>query len=313
MKPFSSHAPSGAVLVDKPEGFTSFEALSSIKRRVGHKKVGHAGTLDKFASGLLVVLIGPYTKLSSYLTGLDKSYHGVMRFGERTSTLDPEGERIEEASIPEFEAIQDGITAFTGSFDQVPPKYSAVHVDGERAYRRALSGEDPHIPARKVRIYDFSIDDWSTPDLRFSLSCSKGTYVRSLARDLGAYCKSAAYLRSLRRNSIGSFSVSRACSPEEFDPDMHLLSDRELIKSLEDCRIAVVNKEGFDRVQKGSKIDLRALRDEDRTLIEGGDTRYEGKIALFDTDDRLIAMTDYRDASFVYRFVIPRSPTEENV
>ena len=298
----------GVALIDKPEGVTSFGALSEIKRRVGHGKVGHAGTLDKFATGLLIVLIGAYTKLTPYLSGLDKSYEGVMRFGSTTETLDPEGDEIGEYPIPARETIENGIAAFTGSFAQVPPKFSAVHVDGKRAYRRALSGEDIEIPARSVTVGDFRLLAWEPPELRFSVSCSKGTYIRSLARDLGKYCDSAAYLTELRRTSVGELSIEDAVAPDAFDPEHHMLSDWKIVENVPNCRPLVIRDEARERIANGAPIDRRALIDESAEELEG----YQGEVGLLDSDRQLLAFVTYERERFSYRFVLPTErPTEK--
>ncbi|MFO7848821.1 MAG: tRNA pseudouridine(55) synthase TruB [Spirochaetia bacterium] len=288
---------SGIALIDKPEGVTSFQSLSAIKKRVGHGKVGHAGTLDKFASGLLLVLIGPYTKLNSYLTGLDKSYEGTVHFGETTTTLDPEGEVIEEKPVPQYDTIRDSMALFTGTIDQVPPKFSAVHIEGRRAYRRALSGEEVNIPSRSVTIHSFEPRDWEPPELHFSVSCSKGTYIRSLARDLGIHCESSAYLSNLRRTHIGPFDVKDAVSPELFDPAEHLLSDETVLEAIPGFSVVRLKELYLDKVKNGKEIQKEWL--EDAKGLESG------YAAILDDSGTLAAVTEIRDNRFFYKFVVP--------
>lgn len=202
--------PRGMLLFDKPVGITSFQALGACKRFFGTKKVGHAGTLDKFASGLLLVFVGEATRLVPWFVGLDKTYHATIRFGSETATLDPEGEVVREAAIPSEATIRSKLLPFVGPQLQVPPRYSAIHVEGKRAYERVLAGEEMELKPREVTISRLDMRGWQMPDLHVDLDCSSGTYVRSLARDLGLACGSAAHLVELRRNRVGEFEVANA-------------------------------------------------------------------------------------------------------
>jgi tRNA pseudouridine55 synthase len=205
--------PAGLILINKATDITSFRALYPIKRHI-HKKVGHTGTLDKFAEGLLIALIGPMTRMNSFFTDFDKVYEAVFHFGVRTTTLDPEGEIIEEGPVPTLEEISAVVSEFTGSIEQVPPQFSAVHVNGVRAYKSALAGSDVVIAPRTISIYRFEILSYHAPELQVRIHCSKGTYIRSLARDLGIRLGTCAYVTALRRTHIGPFSLSDAVDPE---------------------------------------------------------------------------------------------------
>ncbi len=292
----------GISLIDKPPGITSFSALSPIKKAVGKCRVGHAGTLDRFASGLLLVLIGPYTKLNPFFTGLDKSYEGRIRFGMSTNTLDPEGEISQYAPIPDIDTIKDAVQSYRGTFSQVPPKFSAVHVKGQRAYRRALAGEDVEIAGRSVTIDSFLIRNWEKPDLDFSVSCSKGTYIRSLARDIGTYCDSAAYLTSLRRTGIGTFSVDRAVLPDSFVAKKHILQGKTLFDSLVGIETRTVKNACVDKIKNGMKLSFEILNG---FLDEKIDPEVQ-KYALFDASERLLALVEIIDGKISYRFVMPK-------
>ncbi|MCL1817787.1 MAG: tRNA pseudouridine(55) synthase TruB [Spirochaetaceae bacterium] len=222
----------GLVLLDKPAGVTSFAALSSVKKSLGTKKVGHTGTLDKFASGLLVALCGSYTRLAPFITSMDKTYDCVFEFGAETSTLDPEGEIIARADLPREDDIRAAAQKFTGEFLQRPPEYSAVHIDGKRSSRRARSGETPEPPLRQVTVYAFTLQDWNPPLLSCRVHCGKGTYVRSLARDVGKLAGSRAYVRSLRRLGVGPFRVEDAGAPGDFERETCLARGREILAGL---------------------------------------------------------------------------------
>lgn len=202
-------------LVDKPNGYTSFEVVEAIRKGTGVGKVGHAGTLDPQATGLLLLLVArPATRLQEAFMDLSKRYEGTMRLGERTPSHDAETEVVEKNEVGSL-SLQEIETAgdlFTGSLEQVPPMYSAVKIDGERLYKKARRGETVDRPPRQVHVDVFKLIDWSPPDLTFSVSCSKGTYIRSLARDLGVELGVGAHLTALRRTEIGSYSVDNAWS-----------------------------------------------------------------------------------------------------
>ncbi|MEM9424447.1 MAG: tRNA pseudouridine(55) synthase TruB [Spirochaetota bacterium] len=205
-------------LLHKIPGETSFQAIRKLQKACGLKKVGHCGTLDKFAEGLLIVLSDSATKLAGAITGLDKGYIAEIEFGHETDTLDPEGRLVREAAVPQegliystLENWLEEIQAQGGELWQQPPAFSALHSNGKRLYQRALSGEDlTDIPLRKVKLYSCKILDWQAPFLKVELYCSKGFYVRSFARDLALRCGSAGYLRSLTRTSVGCISLEEA-------------------------------------------------------------------------------------------------------
>lgn len=195
---------SGVVLLDKKPGLTSFQALYSVKRVYG-RAVGHTGTLDSFAEGLLVVLVGKLTKFNPLFTAFDKVYEADFTFGTETDTLDPTGRPVLEKPVPE--APETFAARFTGPLQQVPPDYSAVHVDGRRASDRVRAGQTLALPPRPVTVYALDVLGWKPPVLTVRIHCSKGTYVRSLARDWGRAADSAAHVSRLRRLSVGPFTV----------------------------------------------------------------------------------------------------------
>ncbi|WKC58337.1 tRNA pseudouridine(55) synthase TruB [Borrelia sp. P9F1] len=210
----------GIILLNKRSGVTSFEALSPLKKYYAGSRIGHTGTLDKFASGLLVVLVGKYTNLSSYITSLSKEYVAEFEFGVETDTLDPSGRITNRVNyIPSLEELSLGLESFVGELYQVPPKFSSVHVNGNRAYKLALRGENFEIQPRKVKIYDIQILDYNIDSriLKLKIKCSKGTYVRSIARDLAFSLSSCAYVRSLERVCVGDFRLDSACFCENLN------------------------------------------------------------------------------------------------
>ena len=195
-------------LMDKKEGITSFSSLSSVKREAKGSKVGHAGTLDKFASGLMIVLIGQATRLNPVFSSMGKSYIAEITFGMETDTLDPEGTVIRTAPVPAEEEIRRVLPSFCGRQKQVPPMYSAIHVDGRRAYREARSGREVEMPEREISIESIELLSFDGTRAVISASVSKGTYIRALARDIGERAGSAAYVSALRRTSIGPYTLS---------------------------------------------------------------------------------------------------------
>ncbi len=210
---------SGALLLlDKPYTWTSFHAVKKIRYTTKVKKVGHAGTLDPLASGLLLVCMGKYTKKINTLQGLDKSYAGVMLLGKTTPSIDLETEFDRIASIDHIkeEQIHDQVHAFMGEQQQVPPLHSALKVNGMRLYKKARKNEDFTPEPRLVHIHEFIIEKIDGEKVYFQVTCSKGTYVRSLVRDFGEKLGVGACLASLRRTTIGDFQVDDALTMEEF-------------------------------------------------------------------------------------------------
>jgi tRNA pseudouridine55 synthase len=203
----------GAVLVDKPLGATSNAALQDVKRLFGARKAGHAGTLDPLASGLLVVLFGEATKFASFLLDEDKEYLATVKLGERTSTGDAEGDVLERKEVPA--AIPQGILErFTGEIEQVPPMHSALKHGGVPLYKLARRGESVERKPRKILIHELQLEKLEGNSLALRVRCSKGTYVRTLAEDLGAALGTVAHLAALRRTASGRFKVADAMTPE---------------------------------------------------------------------------------------------------
>jgi tRNA pseudouridine55 synthase len=197
-------------LLNKKAGVTSFGSLIPLKKAFGSGKICHTGTLDKFARGLLVVLAGRAVKLSPWFTGCDKKYRALIRFGEETDTLDPEGTVIASALPPDRAALEAAIPHFCGTIEQAPPLYSAIHVGGRRAHEIARSGKTAEMKKRPVTIHSITLLSFESPCAEIAVHCSAGTYIRSLARDLALSCASRARLGELTRTDVGCFSLSGA-------------------------------------------------------------------------------------------------------
>jgi tRNA pseudouridine55 synthase len=209
-------APEGVLPVDKPLGWTSFDVVAVARGALGAKRVGHGGTLDPLATGVLPLLIGPATKFAERLHTAPKVYAALVLFGSETTTDDREGRVAREAGVPGLSgiALDAAIAPFRGSIEQIPPAFAAVKVAGRRAYARARRGETMELSARTVTIERLTIADWEPPALRLLVVCSSGTYIRSLARDIGRAVGSAAHLGGLRRLAVGALTVDDACTLE---------------------------------------------------------------------------------------------------
>ena len=300
----------GCLLINKNPGTSSFESLRPIKKALETPKVCHTGTLDSFAQGLLVVLTGRAVKLSSFFTGCGKQYRALLRFGEETSTLDPEGEVIASAPIPGRAALEAILPAFTGTIEQAPPLYSAVHINGRRAHELARAGEVIEMKKRPVTIFSLSLVSWASPHAELEVHCSSGTYIRSLARDLAIALGSRAHLRSLIRTKVGDFEINNALSlPMEAgrDPSLDIFTEKAVKSALLPLNPVLFQKLGIPSVsidEQSAGIvshggDLGFLR-----IPEPGNIQQPSSpvIALF-CHDSLAAVIEKKDGLWKYRFV----------
>ena len=202
----------GLLLVDKPAGMTSHDVVQHVRRVYGERSIGHLGTLDPFATGLLVLLIGRATRLATFIEAEPKVYEGMIRFGEETDTDDSTGTVIRTAPAPREADVRSAVKSLTGTISQVPPAYSAKSVDGTRAYDAARRGEPLELAAVNVTVHAWELGNLTDNSLSAVITCSGGTYIRALARDLGRLTSSAAHLESLRRTRAGTFDVRDAAT-----------------------------------------------------------------------------------------------------
>lgn len=228
-------APRGILLVDKPGGITSHDVVARARRALQTRKIGHAGTLDPMATGLLVLGVGPATRLLTYIVGLDKTYEATIRLGVATDSDDADGVETARADAAVTDdAIATGIAALTGPISQVPSRVSAIKVGGRRAYDLARAGEHVELAAREVTVSRFDVTGIRRADgvidLDVIVDCSSGTYIRALARDLGAALGVGGHLTALRRTRIGPFEVAGAAT--EIAPETPLRSDAEVAASV---------------------------------------------------------------------------------
>ncbi|WP_018655151.1 tRNA pseudouridine(55) synthase TruB [Actinomadura flavalba] len=222
-------AESGLVIVDKASGWTSHDVVARMRRLARTRKVGHAGTLDPMATGVLVVGVGKATRLLGHLALTEKGYDATIRLGASTNTDDAEGEVTATASAAAVTdaALAEGIAALTGTIQQVPPQVSAIKVNGERAYKKARAGEEVALKARPVTVPEFAVTgvrrDGDVLDVDASITCSSGTYIRALARDLGASLGCGGHLTALRRTRVGPYGLDAARTLERHAEDLAVL------------------------------------------------------------------------------------------
>jgi tRNA pseudouridine55 synthase len=300
-----SSTTSGLVLIDKPQGWTSHDAVARTRRLANTRKVGHAGTLDPMATGLLILGINSSTRLLTYVVGLDKEYLATIRLGATTTTDDAEGEELTRAPAGAVESlaasdITAGIRKLTGDISQRPSAVSAIKVDGKRAYARVRAGEDVELPARPVTVSEFDLVGSTAEDgfldLEVRVVCSSGTYIRALARDLGAGLVVGGHLTSLRRTRIGPFSIDAAEPLDTLDVDRALIGPADAASRL------------FDRLDLDEQQALELSQG--KRIIAPTGAADGGPVAAVDPHGRLIGLAEYRSgkAKSIVNFP-PDAPT----
>jgi tRNA pseudouridine55 synthase len=209
----------GVLLVDKPQGLTSHDVVYRLRRKLSMKKIGHAGTLDPMATGLLVMLIGKATRISQYLMSVDKAYEGEATLGVVTDSQDAEGEVLTTLPVPELTEAQvrEAMKGFLGDQYQTPPMHSAIKIDGVPLYKMARKGEEVEREPRFIRVMSFELLSFVPPKITFRLLCTKGTYVRTIAHDLGQKLGCGAHLSALRRTGSGKFDIAQCLTLEAIE------------------------------------------------------------------------------------------------
>jgi tRNA pseudouridine55 synthase len=209
----------GVLLVDKPQGLTSHDVVYRLRRKLSMKKIGHAGTLDPMATGLLIMLIGKATRISQYLMSSDKVYEGEATLGVVTDSQDAEGEMMETRPVPELTeaAVREAMKGFLGDQYQTPPMHSAIKIDGVPLYKLARKGEEVEREPRFIRVMAFELLSFNSPKITFRLHCTKGTYVRTIAHDLGQKLGCGAHLSALRRTMSGKFNLTEGLTLDQIE------------------------------------------------------------------------------------------------
>ena len=286
-------AADGVLLVDKPAGVTSHDVVAIARRALSTRRIGHAGTLDPFATGLLILLTGRATRLIPYIDDEPKVYEATMRFGVETDSDDRTGTVTRSAAPPLEATVRAAIPALTGAIDQLPPAYSAKQVDGERAYAAARRGAPLALAPVRITVHAWAVTAWRpaelTAELDAVITCSGGTYIRALARDLGRAAGSAAHLASLRRVRAGAFRVADAVTVEALQQGAPALrSPREAVASLP---AAALDDAALAQVSHGMAVEL--------DLPAGA-----ARAALTDAHGVLVAIADRAGARWQPRLVL---------
>ncbi|HEC62216.1 MAG TPA: tRNA pseudouridine(55) synthase TruB [bacterium] len=251
---------SGVLVVDKPIGLTSHDVVQIIRRGTGIRRAGHTGTLDPRASGVLVVLVGPAVRLSEYVSASDKRYQATIRLGRSTDTYDSEGTITGTAPLQDIteEGFNEILQTFIGEIEQVPPPYSAIKVKGRRAYNMARKGEKVELEPRKISVYSLELLEWAPPEVVIDVFCSSGTYVRSLANDLGDELGCGAYLIGLRRTKSGRFTLRDAIPlrrlQEAFDAGDWYMNLIPAAEALSDWPLIELNGDEVELVRHGHRV-----------------------------------------------------------
>lgn len=250
---------SGVLVIDKPVGLTSHDVVQIIRRGTGIRRAGHTGTLDPRASGVLVVLIGPAVRLSEFVSASDKRYQATIRLGSSTETYDAETPPSEEMPVNvSEEQFSDLLKGYVGQIEQVPPPYSAVKVDGEKAYDKARRGEEVELEPRLIDVYGLELLEWVPPEVVIDVHCSSGTYVRSLAHDLGEALGIGAHLVGLRRTMSGQFTLRHSVSlrrlREAFDSGTWAQFLIPAAEALADWHTITLDAELLEQVRHGHRF-----------------------------------------------------------
>ncbi|MWA04506.1 tRNA pseudouridine(55) synthase TruB [Actinomadura sp. LD22] len=275
---------SGLVIVDKPADWTSHDVVGRMRRLAKTRRVGHAGTLDPMATGVLVLGVGKATRLLGHLALTEKGYDATIRLGESTNTDDAEGEITATASAAPVadEALHAGIAALTGPIEQVPPQVSAIKVNGRRAYRMARAGEEVELAARPVTVHEFRVLDvrrhGEVIDVDASVACSSGTYIRALARDLGAALGCGGHLTALRRTRVGPYDLPMARTLDQLSEKLEILPMAEAVAAVFPRRD--VSEDDARKVAHGGRLAAAGLG--------------PGPVGVFAPDGTLLALVEER-------------------
>lgn len=250
----------GIIIVNKPKGYTSHDVVNRIRKIYNTKKVGHTGTLDSNATGVLPILIGKATKLSEYLTEHNKTYVATIRLGEKRDTGDSEGKIIETCDVPDLVGEQTSalitniLKSFIGKQLQTPPMYSAIKINGKKLYEYARAGEQVEIPKREIEIYNIELNNIKELEIEFSVKCSKGTYIRSLCEEIAERLGLVGYMKELTRTEVDRFTIDEAYTLEEIEEskeDIKIISIEEVFKDNEKI---ILNKEKLTLFLNGGRI-----------------------------------------------------------
>ena len=280
------NAISGVLVVDKPVGMTSHDVVQVIRKGTNIRRAGHTGTLDPRASGVLIILIGPAVRLSEYVSASDKRYQAVITLGKTTDTYDDDGRQTSTAPVNiTEEQFEKELMTFVGDIEQVPPPYSAVKVQGRKAYEMAREGEEVDLAPRIISVYSLELLEWAPPEVVIDIFCSSGTYVRSLANDLGERLGCGATLTGLRRTKSGKFTLRDAVPlrklTEAFTNGTWYQYLIPAAEALSDWPAIELNSEQLDAVRHGNRVPvIESIGSKARGISEQGEL-----VALLELDE----------------------------
>lgn len=241
-------------MVDKPKGITSFDVVREVRRALKLKKVGHTGTLDPMATGVLPICVGDATKIAQFIIEATKAYDATLKLGSTTDTLDADGKILETRAVPEIngEVLERAFAKFRGTIQQVPPMYSAIKIGGKRLYELARAGEEVERQPREVTVFELTLRDFSADEVKFSVRSSKGFFVRSLAADLGEALGCGAHLTALRRTQSGPFTLAQSV-PLTAIADAKLVSMSDALKDVPELKLSAIEA---GRVKHGGLVEV---------------------------------------------------------
>ena len=285
----------GWLVIDKPRDMGSTDVVNFTRRLFNAKKNGHCGTLDPFATGVLPIAFGEATKLIPYVTEARKEYEFVVKWGEATSTADTEGEIVSVSDkAPTREEILDVLPQFLGEIVQIPPVYSAIKINGKRAYDLARKGEDVVMPSRKIRIYDLAlIEELPEKQARFRVECSKGTYIRTLGQDIALKLGTVGHLKELRRTKCGNFGLQDAITLEKLKNMVHSSTPNEVLLPIEtylrDIAVIAVSEDDAAKLKLGQGLSPKTYGLDGSIEYEAVATHDGKMVAVVRIDNRKIA------------------------
>jgi len=286
----------GILLFNKGKNKTSFQAINEIKKKINIKKIGHSGTLDSNATGLLIVGLGKSTKLLKYFINKPKSYLAQIYFGKQTATDDSLGSIINQyRGLIDFKKIEEKLLNFKGKIEQIPPDYSSVHVNGVRSYKLSLKNIKPDLKSRIIEIYDYRIISFESPVLTIEIDCSSGTYIRSLARDLGLLSGYYAYLHTLNRSKIDVFDLKDSYTIEEISDDKY-----EIVSPYDACIDFFpieIKKEFIIKIKNGIQVSEIWFKSK-RNIKKDNNLLYK-----LHYRKNLLAIVKYNNGNFIYDLV----------
>jgi tRNA pseudouridine55 synthase len=286
----------GVLVVDKPKGITSFDVVREVRRALGVKKVGHTGTLDPMATGVLPICIGDGTKIAQFITEATKSYDATLKLGATTDTLDADGKVLETRPVPPItrEVLEAALSKFRGAFQQVPPMYSAIKIGGKRLYELARAGEEVERQPRNVTVYELTLRDFSADEVQLSVTCSKGFFVRTLAADLGEALGCGAHLTALRRTQSGPFLLAQSLPLADVIAQRQAVAPRivGLSDSLKDVPALHLTEAEAARARHGGVVEVAPS--------------LTGVLRVFEPSGALLAIADAVKGRLVYRRVLTR-------